>query len=81
MKRMILTSMLTAVGLLAQGTGAQSGSAPVTPNSKAPAAATQTKVKKHKKSTKKDATVKPAAAVKPAAKTAKPDASKALVQK
>ncbi len=64
MKRFVLTSMLTAVGLLAQGTGAQSGSAPVTPNSKAPATTTK-KVKKHKKAAKKPAAA--ATAVKPAA--------------
>jgi hypothetical protein len=67
MKRMIVISMLTAVGLFAQATGAQSGSAPVAPNSKAPAApAKTTKVKRHKKAVK--STAKPAAA--PAVKSA-----------
>lgn len=51
MKRLILTSMLTAAGLLAQATGAQSGSAPVAqPNAKA---SQTTKVKKHRRAAKK----------------------------
>jgi hypothetical protein len=65
MKRFVLTSMLTVAGLMAQGTGAQTGSAPVAPSSKAPAAAPKTKVKRHKKASKKPAA--PASAVKPAA--------------
>ena len=70
MKRFVLTSMLTVAGLMAQGTGAQTGSAPVAPNSKAPAAAPKTEVKRHKKpAVKKPAA--PASAVKPAAPAVK----------
>lgn len=80
MKRMILSSILTAAGLMAQATGAQSGSAPATPQTSKPAVQSnaQSKAKKHRRAKNK----KPAMATQSGTKAAaKSDASKTPVKK
>ena len=76
MKRLILTSMLTVAGLMAQSTGAQSGSAPTAKGSDANSNTTQnTKKHRHVKKTHKGKT--PADAVQPNAAAAPSSASPA----